>query len=139
MATPITAIHILRLLLQAEQNLSGLQRDMRRNAETWKAAAQAQSLPVGTLAANMNDAATAYQTRLQWLSNAQANTTLWSRLGAMWAALGGTDADFSGLVTPLQAVATQLGPAAKASYAQVIGICNQILAAVDAPPNLWPE
>lgn len=139
MAIPTTKIHVLRLLLQAEQNLSGLQRDMRNNALSWLASATAQNVPRATLAAWMNDAATSYQQRLAWLYAAQADTATWSQLGAMWTALGGTGQDFADMVTPLRAVADQLGPAAKGSYPAIINICNKITAAVNAPLSLWPE
>ena len=139
MAIPVTSVHVLRLLLQAEQNLSGLQRDMRANAQTWKTMAQAQNPNVATLAQYMNDAAASYQTRLGWLDTAQADSVLWTRLSAMWGTLGGTGKDFSDMITPLRAVADQLGPAGKGSYAAVIALCNQIISAINAPTSLWPE
>lgn len=139
MTIPVTQIHILRLLLQAERNLSQLQGDMRGNAIAWKAAATAQSQPVATLAQWMNDAAAQYQIRLGWLVTAQADAANWARLSAMWTLIGGTGADFTGMTTPLQAVADQLGPVAKGSYAQIIGACDQIIAAINAPLSLWPE
>lgn len=139
MAIPVTAIHILRLLMQAEQNLSGLQRDMRANAISWKASATAQSVPAATLALWMNDAAIQYQARLGWLTTAQADAANWTKLSAMWALLGGTGADFTGMTQPLQAVADQLGPVAKGTYAQITGSCDQIIAAINAPLSLWPE
>ena len=139
MAIPTTALHILRVMLQAEQNLSGLQRDMRNNAISWKTSAQAQNLPVETLAQYMNDAAKAYQSRLAWLSTLQADSANWTKIGAMWALLGGTAADFSGIITPLTAVANQLGPIDKSNYAAIISACNQIIAAINAPLSLWPE
>jgi hypothetical protein len=139
MTVPTTAIHILRLLLQADQNLCGLQKDMRNNAIQWKDQAQAQAVPVLTLASFMDGAAVAYQTRLQWLDDAQANAPLWAELSAMWQMLGGTGQDFSDVTTPLRAVADQLGPAAKTTYAQIVGVCDQIIAAINAPVSLWPE
>jgi hypothetical protein len=139
MTIPVTQIHILRMLLQADQNLSGLQGDMRRNALTWRAAAVAQSQPVATLAQWMNDAAAAYQTRIGWISTAQADAVLWPKLSALWTLLGGTAADFSNVTAPLKSVADQLGPIAKGTYAQIIGACDQIIAAINAPLSLWPE
>lgn len=139
MTIPVTNLHILRLMLQIEQNLSGLQRDIRNNAITWKAMAQAQTVPIATLATYLNEAAIAYQSRISWLSEMQADGANWPKLGAMWAMLGGTSEDFSNMTTPINAVANQLGPAAKATYAQVIGICDQITSAVNAPLSLWPE
>lgn len=139
MAIPVTSIDILGLVLQANQNLRNLQRDMRNNALSWRASAVAQSAPVQILAQYMNAAATAYQTRLGWIATAQADSTNWALVSAMWTKLGGTAADFSNKVNPLTAVANQLGPIDKSTYIAIISACDQILAAVNAPLSLWPE
>lgn len=139
MAIPTTSLHILRVMLQAEQNLSGLQRDIRNNAISWRASAQAQNLPIETLAQYMNDAASEYQKRLAWVDALQAKTSAWNKMSTMWAALGGTGKDFSDIVTPMDAVATQLAAVGKASYDEIIAICDQIIAAINAPLSLWPE
>ncbi len=139
MSIPVTGLNILAVMLQCQQNLNGLQKDMRNNALTWKAMAQAQTTPAATVAGYMNDAATAYQTRLGWLDTLQADSPNWTKISAMWTALGGTAADFSAVTAPLKAVATQLGPVAKTTYAQQIAACDQIIAAVNAPLSLWPE
>ncbi len=139
MTIPVTQLSILRVLLQVERNLSNLQQDMRGNAIAWKAAAAAQSQPAATLAQWMNDSAASYQMRLQWLTTAQADTANWSKLSAMWVALGGTGADFTNTVNPMKAVADQLGPIAKGNYVQITSACDQIIAAINAPLSLWPE
>ena len=139
MTIPVTAVHILRLLLQAEQNLSGLQSDIRNNALTWQTWATTQSVALPALQTSITAAATEYQKRLGWITTAQANTSAWSSLSTMWSKIGGTAADFSNLVTPLQAVATQLGTADISSYAAILSVCSQILAAINAPLSLWPE
>jgi hypothetical protein len=139
MTIPITALHVLRVMMQIDENLTGLQRDMRNNALTWKAQAQAQTIPVTGIAGYMNDAAVSYQSRLAWLDTLQADSATWSKISAMWAMLGGTAQDFSDLITPISAVANQLGPATKTTYAQVIGVCDQITTAINAPLSLWPE
>jgi len=138
MAVPVTQVGILRALLQIERNLTGLQRDMRNNAQTWRTAALAQSTPIVTLASNMNSAATAYQTRLGWLPTIQA-TPEWSRIAALYVTMGGTGQEFADMMTPLSAVADQLGPVAKTTYAEIIAACDQIIAAINAPLSLWPE
>jgi len=139
MAIPVTKLHILRLLLQADQNLSGLQADMRRNALAWLTMAQNQNPDLATLQSYLNDAAASYVTRLGWLTTLQADITNWNLVVAMWNLIGGTAADFSGVVNPLTTVANQLGPADKSSYAAIITICNSITAAINAPLSLWPE
>lgn len=138
MAVPVTGVAILRVLLQIQTVINQCQRDMRNNASTWKAVAQAQTTPVLTLAANMNSAAVTYQTNLGWISTMQGDPS-WPRISAMYIALGGSGQEFADVMTPLQAVANQLRPAAKGTYAQIIGACDQILAAINAPLTLWPE
>jgi hypothetical protein len=139
MTIPVTALHILRVMLQAEQNLSGLQKDMRNNALSWKAMAQAQNPDVVTLAGYMDSSAATYQARLGWLATMQSDAANWTKISAMWATMGGTGQDFSNLITPLQSVADGLGPASKNTYSKIIGICNQITTVVNAPLSLWPE
>lgn len=139
MAVPVTQLDILDVMLQANQNLRGLQKDIRRNAQTWLAMAQAQSPDVVTLAGYMNSAATAYQTRLAWVSAMQADAVNWPKIQAMATILGIAGTDFSGVINPLTAVANQLGPANKSTYAAIITACNSIIAAIPAPLSLWPE
>ncbi|HRF10954.1 MAG TPA: hypothetical protein PLR37_02290 [Candidatus Accumulibacter phosphatis] len=139
MAVPYTRLQALKLLLQIERNLNGLQFDFRANATTWKAAAQAQSIPRATLESQMNSAAAAYQERLGWLGTLQANGAVWSVVADLWTTIGGTGAEFNDLMTPFNAVANGLGPADKSTYAKIVTACNQILATIDAPPSLWPE
>lgn len=139
MAVPVTQLQVLRLMLQIEQNLNGLQRDFRANAASWKASVQAQNIDPATLAQYMNDAAGSYQTRLGWLAALQADNANWTKVVALWTILGGTGADFTALMTPFNAVANQLCPADKSTYAKIVAVCDQILAAINAPPTLWPE
>ena len=139
MAVPVTQLHILRVMLQADQNLSGLQKDIRNNAQTWLAMANAQNPTVTVLAGYMNDAAASYQTRLAWVSAIQSDATNWPKIQTMAAVIGVTGTDFSGIVNPLTTVANQLGPADKSTYAAIITVCNSIIAAIPMPLSLWPE
>jgi len=138
MAVPVTQIGILRVLLQVQSNLSGLQKNMRDNAQTWRTSALAQSIPIATLAGFMNSAAAAYQARLGWLPVLQVNPE-WPRIRDLYITIGGTVQEFNDMLTPLNAVADQLGLAPKASYAEIISVCDQIIAAINAPLTLWPE
>lgn len=139
MAVPVTQLHILRVMLQADQNLSGLQKDMRTNAQTWLAMANGQSPDVTTLAGFMNSAAAEYQKRLGWVTTIQGDGTNWPKIQTMAATLGITGTDFSGVINPLTTVSNQLGPADKSTYAAIITACNSIIAAIPAPLSLWPE
>lgn len=139
MPIPTTSLDISRAIDQVVDNLNGLQRDIRSNAIAWRAAAQAQSVPVATLAQWMNDAAAEYQKRLGWIATLRADAVNWPLVSAMWVQRGGTAADFTSKVNPMTAVANQLGPAPKTTYAQIIAGCDQIIAAINAPFSLWPE
>lgn len=121
-----------------QQNFTGIQRDMRNNAQSWRTSALAQSIPIATLAGFMNSASSAYQTRLGWVPVLQADPN-WSRIAALYVTLGGTAQEFTDTLTPLNAVANQLGPAPKTTYAEIISACDQIIAAINAPLSLWPE
>jgi hypothetical protein len=138
MAVPVTQVGILRALLQIERNLTNLQRNMRDNAQNWRSMALAQSVFVDTLAGFMNSAATAYQTRLGWMDTIQLNPE-WPRIADLYTRMGGTGQEFTDLMTPLNAVANQLGPAPKTTYAQIVSACDQIIAAINPPLSLWPE
>jgi len=137
-AVPVTQVGILRALLQIERNLSNTQRDMRNNALNWRQLALAQSIPIVTLAGFMNSAAISYQTKLGWVDAIQLNPE-WPRIRDLYILMGGTLQEVSDLMTPLNAVATQLGPAAKTTYAEIISACDQIINAINAPLSLWPE
>lgn len=139
MAIPVTQVHMLRLLLQMERNLSGLQADIRNNALAWAAAASTGSTPVETLAEWMNAAAGEYEKRLAWMTDFQADTENASRLQAMWLQLGGTLDDVTAVTTPLRDMTAALGAAPKTTQAEILAICNQITDAINAPLSLWPE
>lgn len=141
MRIPTTSLDISRAIDQVVDNLNGLQRDIRNNAIAWRAAAQAQpqTVPVATLAQWMNAAAVSYQTRLSWIATLRADPVNWPLVSAMWVRRGGTASDFTSKVNPMTAVANQLGPAPKTTYAQIISACDQIIAAINAPFSIWPE
>lgn len=139
MAIPVTQVHMLRLLLQMERNLSGLQGDIRNNALAWAAAASAELTPAETLAEWMDAAAGEYEKRLTWMTDVQADAETASRLQAMWLLLGGTLDDVTAVTTPLRDMTDALKAAPKTSYAEILAICDQITGAINAPLSLWPE
>jgi len=111
---------------------------MRFNAEAWKALAQAQSRPIILLADDMNSGASSYQDTLGRLQTFRLNDPSWPRIVTMYTILGGTAQEFIDFVTPMSAVANQIGPAPKTTYAEIISACDQVLAAIDPRVNPWP-
>ena len=134
-----TAFHTFRVVNQLQQNLVGLQRDMRSNAVAWRAMATAQSPNVATLAQFTKDAATSYQTRLGWVLTYKNTSANWPAVTAMLTALGGNITDATTLYTQMKAVADQLAAANLTTFAQISTACDQILSAVQAPDSIWPE
>lgn len=129
----MNTINAKRILDQVYQNLIGLQRDMRSNAQAWKSTAS--TVPMETLSKWMNDAAAQYLRRLAW----RADDAIWQKAIAMHAALGGDYAEFKALSAPMKAAAEALAAAQKTTPKQVIAACDAVLSAVPAPQSLWPE
>jgi len=139
MAVPQTKLHANRVLDQMMNNVIGLQRDIANNAQTWLAMANAQSPPVATIAAFMNDAAASYLARIQWgtdIINTPAKLTI---LNATLARIGLDLTDITDITTALSSAASQLAAANKNTYAQLVTICNTIIAGINLPDSLWPE
>lgn len=139
MAIPVTALHILRLLSQSEQNLSGLQRDMRANAKAWAADAVVPEADLAALAQNMEAAAAAYLTRLDWMVDLRADAVTWAKVAAMYAAFGGAAEEFDAIEAPMRQAAQSLMDAEKLSAAAIAAACTQVLESVTAPASIWPE
>jgi len=124
---------------QIRQNLIGLQNDMRRNAATHKAMAQAQSPQLAVLQQFVADASAAYLTRLQWLIDLRNTPAKRQRLIDILTLMGWTETDITDVATPLRQAAIALRDALQTSYAEIITACDAVLVAVDAPESLWPE
>jgi len=139
MAISQTPIHVLRVLLQIEQNLVGLQRDMLSNANAWLAMANAQIPDAPTITQYMKDAASSYETRLGWILNYKNTSPNWNSVVAMYTALGGNVNDATTLYTQMKTVADGITNATLGTYASIITACNQIISAVNPPDSLWPE
>ena len=139
MAIPLTNLHKGRVVEQIRQNLIGLQNDMRHNALTHRAMAQAQSPALAILQGFVADAAAAYLTRMQWLIDLRNAPVRRQRLLDILTLMGWTEADITDAATPLRAAAVALRDAPKTSYAEIVTACDAVLASVDAPESLWPE
>jgi hypothetical protein len=138
MAVPITPISIFRVFGKICITLDNLQFRMRDNAQAWKISAQAQLIPIATLAGIMNSAALSYQDILSKLQTFRLNDPSWPRIVTMYQIFGGVGQEFIDFVAPMSAVANQLGPAPKTTFAEIISACDQIIAAIDPRVNPWP-
>ena len=139
MAVPQTKLHANRVLDQIMNNVVGLQRDIAQNAQTWLAMANAQSPPVATLASFMNDAAAAYQARIQWGQNIIDTPARLTTLNNTLSRIGLALTDITDVTDALSSAASQLAAANKTTYAQIITVCNAIIAGINLPDSLWPE
>lgn len=129
----MSTINAKRILDQVYQNLIGLQRDMRSNAEAWKSSAR--TVPNDTITSWMNDAAAQYLRRLAW----RADDATWQKAVSMHTTLGGDYAEFKAMSAPMKAAAEALAKADKSTPKQIVAACDAMLAAVPAPQSLWPE
>ena len=139
MAVPQTKLHANRVLDQIMDNVVGLQRDIANNAQTWLAMANAQSPPVSTLAQFMNDAAASYQTRIGWLTSIVNTPAKLTILTNTCSRIGLAVTDITDITDALASGASQLAAANKSTFAQIITICNAIIAGINLPDSLWPE
>ena len=139
MAIRLGFIRKRRVLAQIEQNLVGLQRDMRRNAETHKAMALAQSPDVATLRTFLVDCAAQYLKRLQWVIDLRNDPAKKQALLDVLVTQGVEDKDIVDGVTDLRQAAVALRDAPKGSYVAITAACDAVLATVDEADSLWPE
>jgi hypothetical protein len=128
-----SALNQRRLVDQTVQNLIGLRRDMRNNAQTWRAMAAAQSPDLPTLTGYMHSGE--YLRRLDWQRNALSGADL---PGAL-AFVGYSVADHQQEAASLRQAALMLQSWPIASYADVTAGCDALLAAVSAQQSIWPE
>lgn len=141
MAITLTSLHIQRIVKQIVDNMVGLHGDIRANALTWKAMAQAQNPSANAIKQFMTDASSSYSTRLEWLTTYRNTDPNWPAVKAMFIAMGGDMDEAVSMYTELKAVVDGLvaGLPNISTYANIINACNQITAAVQAPDSLWPE
>ena len=134
-----TKLHANRVLDQILRNLTGLQLDMVRNAQTHKAMAQAQSPALAVLQTFIADCVTEYQRRLQWVQDITSTPARRTALVNALTRIGCAESDVVDLYQALRNAANALGSANKNNYAQIITACDAVLSAVDKPESLWPE
>jgi hypothetical protein len=139
MPLPFTKLHGNRLLNQVLQNLIGLQVDIRQNAQRHRQMALAQSPNLVTLQGFVNDCVAQYQRRQQWLADVVTDGTRRQRLDDALARIGCTEADATDIYSYLNNVISQMAAASKATYADIITLCDNVLANVAMPESLWPE
>lgn len=139
MSITLTNLHFERVVDQLRTNLIGLQKDMYNNAHGHVAMAQAQSPDFPTLQKYVTNSAAQYLKRLQWVTDLQNDPTRKQQMVNILTKMGWVLSDITSVIVPLQAAATALSNATLTNYQDIITACNALLAAVDAPPSLWPE
>lgn len=138
MAIRQTHLHLKRVIDQIERNLIGLQNDIRNNAATHKAMAQAQSPDLATLQGFIADCLVQYNRRLGWLVTIRQHAQ-WPTIRAAYVAMGGSEAAVVDVYTDIKAAVDALTVADVSSYAAIVIACDAVIATVDAPLSVWPE
>jgi hypothetical protein len=139
MPIPQTRLHANRVLEQIMNNVIGLQRDMKNNAQTHRAMAVAQSPDIATLRRFVDDAAASYLTRLDWgtsIVNTPAKLTI---LNSTLSRVGLVLTDITDITDALEDEALALQAASKNSFEEIIAACDTVLAEINLPESLWPE
>lgn len=139
MSITVTKAHLVRMVLQCSENLVKLQLDIRRNAESWKASAQAQSTDAATLAGWMRGACAQYAIRLGWMETLRNDADVYPAFLELANAVGIQEVDYVTLADELAAVVAQLSAADTSTYQAIADACDVVVANVDPPPSVWPE
>lgn len=139
MAIVINFLDAFDVFLQIQQNLRGLQFDIRRLAIGWKSRAQAGSVPFPELKQQFVTGGNSFAVRIQWVSELRADSVKRQRLLDMLAKLDIPEQDIIDKASDLNTVVNQIRAQDPLNYAQLITVCDQIIAAVPARVNLWPE
>ena len=139
MAIPDTRVQKEKIIRQILLNLTGLQHNMRANAQRHRAQALAANPDVVTLAGFVQDCALKYLERLQWLIDLRNSPARRQRLLDMLTQMGWLETDITDVASPLRQAAIALRDAPKTTYAEIISACDSLLAFVDPIDSLWPE
>lgn len=134
-----TKLHVGRVADQCYRNLLGLQMDIRNNAGAHRGMALAQSVPFVTLRGFVTEAIAAYQTRLGWFQALNDNAAKFQLLTEELTRRGWAQADLLAPFGELKTVVAAMNTAAKNNYADIVAMCDQVLANVNPPESLWPE
>jgi hypothetical protein len=129
----MTGLEKLKVIIQVATNLEGLHRDMRANANAYKAAVGTK--PAATIIAIMKADADEYLRRLGWHDALTAGHR--SELSAFAALLGIDGAEMVDDHQLLKSVATDLKNANLTTNAHINNASDQILAAVPARLALY--
>lgn len=140
MAITATGFHAFRVLSQIERVLTNTQLGVRRNAQAWKRMVT-KSVPAADITKFMSDAASEWQRHLAALLAFRNTHPNWEKVSSMLTALGVDPQEMTAMYQELKTVVDQLATATATprSYAQINSICDQMIAAVQAPDSLWAE
>jgi hypothetical protein len=129
----------IRLVQQAVQLIVNYATNMRNNAQTHIAMANAQDPDLATLAGYVNDCAAEYQRLLGLLQTAITTDPVKTKMLDGLARQNCASTDITTPGTAMINAANALAAADKSSYAAIITACNALISAVPQPASVWPE
>lgn len=138
MAITATGFHTFRVLSQIERALTNTQLGIRRNAQVWKLMTT-RDVPAEQIAIYMADAAQEWQRHLANVATYRNTNQNWSKVSAMLTALGVDPAELVSMYQELKTVVDQLAATSPKTYTAINNICDQLIAAVQAPDSIWAE
>lgn len=129
----------IRLVQQAVQLIVNYAANMRQNAQSHIAMAQAASPDLATVQGYVRGCAAEYQRMLGDLQTAVTTDPTKTKLLDGLARLNCASADITTPGTAMIAAANALATADLSSYATIVTACNALISAVPQPASVWPE
>lgn len=130
----------LKLIFQAHANLENLRRDMRANAQAYKAAIATRT--VEQIVPVMIENTTEYLKRLKWSADAWADLAIRAKVQSGLAALSIPQSELTGAYQELKAVADAERTAQDAGITTAPGItaaADATLAGIASHATIWPN
>lgn len=131
-----TLFETLDLLDELRQILRNPQYNLNYNAQEWLKRATDQSVPVETLATWINNNANSFERQANFVKAMKTDPDKWGRLSALISKLGGAEKDIDDIIAPNDVEVARLRSAPKSTYAEIITLCNAILAEIKFPPRI---
>lgn len=129
----------IRLVNQAVKLIVDWAVQMRNNADTHVAMANAQAPDLATLVGYVNSCATNYRSFLLQLNTAVTTDPNKTKLLDGLARLNCVSTDITTPGNSMYAASGTLLNASKTTYAEVISACTTFKAAIPQPASVWPE
>lgn len=119
------------ILIQATQNLEGLRKDMRQNAQAYKADISSGRLDTKKCAEIMKQDAFQYQRRLKWVSDIRSDSAKNQKLQNALGMIEASDQELANVILEMKNVADFVGAATLDTPEDINSVADSILSSVE--------